>query len=97
MKAKRVYDEAFKREALRLLESSGKPVVELERDLGITQGLLNKWKKRYQVNTETDRVEPSAERHLEAENRRLKRELEQVKAERELLKKVLRIFSEDAR
>ena len=97
MKAKRVYDEAFKREALRLLESSGKPVVELERDLGITQGLLNKWKKRYQVNAETERIEPSAERNLEAENRRLKRELEQVKAERELLKKVLRIFSEDAR
>lgn len=97
MKSKRVYDEAFKREALRLLETSGKTVAELERDLGITPGLLNKWKMRYRINPASERVEPSAERQLEAENRRLKRELEQVKAERELLKKVLRIFSEDAR
>lgn len=97
MKAKRVYDEAFKRETLRLLETSGKPVAELERDLGITQGLLNKWKQRYQINPRTEQVEASPEHQLEAENRRLRRELEQVKAERELLKKVLRIFSEDAR
>lgn len=97
MKSKRVYDEAFKRETLRLLETSGKPVAELERDLGITQGLLNKWKRRYQINPTTEQVEASPERQLEAENRRLRRELEQVKAERELLKKVLRIFSEDAR
>lgn len=97
MKSKRVYDEAFKRETLRLLETSGKPVAELERDLGITQGLLNKWKQRYQINPRTEQVEASSERQLETENRRLRRELEQVKAERELLKKVLRIFSEDAR
>jgi transposase len=97
MKTKRVYEEAFKREALRLLETSGKAVAELERDLGITPGLLNKWRGRYQINPATEQVEAREERQLEAENRQLKRELEQVKAERELLKKVLRILSEDAR
>jgi transposase-like protein len=68
----------FKREALRLLETSGKAVVELERDQGITPGLLNKWKGRYQINPATEQVEAREERQLEAE--------------RELLKKVLRIL-----
>jgi hypothetical protein len=41
---KRKYDAAFKQEALRLLEISGKSVRQVEEELGITQGLLNKWK-----------------------------------------------------
>jgi transposase-like protein len=56
MKSKRVYDEAFKREALRLLETSSKTVAELERDRGITPGLLNKWRARYQINLSTKQV-----------------------------------------
>ncbi len=85
MVRKRVYDETYKREALRLAETSGKPIAELERDLGITPRLLNKWKRRYQINTISERVEASAEHQLEVENRRLRRELQQVKAEREQL------------
>lgn len=43
---KRSYDAAFKQEALRLLEMSGKSVRQIEDELGITPGLLNKWKVR---------------------------------------------------
>ena len=46
---KRKYDRAFKQEALRLLESSGKSVRQIETELGITPGLLNKWKLRYRL------------------------------------------------
>lgn len=48
-KKRRRYTEAFKLEALELLESSGKSAAQIERDLGITQGLLVKWRDRYQV------------------------------------------------
>ncbi len=41
---KRKYEAVFKQEALRLLEVSGKSVRQIEDDLGITPGLLNKWK-----------------------------------------------------
>ena len=92
---KRSYDAAFKQEALRLLEMSGKSVRQVEEELGITQGLLNKWKVRYRLDPTTGEVAPSEQRDLEAENRRLRRELELVKAERELLKKVVRLFSVD--
>jgi transposase len=94
---KRKYDQAFKQEALRLLEVSGKSVRQIEDDLGITPGLLNKWKVRYRLHPTTGEVKPSEERELEAENRRLRRELELVKAERELLKKALKVFAEDVR
>jgi transposase-like protein len=40
---KRKYDTAFKQEALRLLSSSGKSIRQIEDELGITAGLLNKW------------------------------------------------------
>ncbi|NUQ07298.1 MAG: IS3 family transposase [Anaerolineae bacterium] len=84
---KRQYDTSFKQEALRLLGMSGKSVRQIEDELGITPGLLNKWKKRYQLHPTTGEVKPSQELDLEAENRRLRRELELVKAERDLLKK----------
>jgi transposase len=93
---KRKYDSVFKQEALGLLEISGKSVRQVEEELGITPGLLNKWKVRYRLHPVTGDVAPSEQRDLEAENRRLRRELELVKAERELLKKVVKLFSVDA-
>ena len=45
----RKYTEEFKLEALELLKSSGKTSRQIERDLGITPGLLVKWRDRYQV------------------------------------------------
>ena len=92
---KRKYDRAFKQEALRLLEISGKSVRQIETELGITPGLLNKWKLRYRLEPTTGEVRPSEQHDLEAENRRLRRELALVKAERELLKKVVKLFSVD--
>ena len=94
---KRKYDAAFKQEALRLLTISGKSVRQVETELGITPGLLNKWKLRYRLEPTTGEVKPSEQHDLEAENRRLRRELELVKAERELLKKALKLFAEDVR
>jgi len=47
----RKYTEEFKLEALELLQSSGKTARHIERDLGITPGLLVKLRDRYQVIT----------------------------------------------
>jgi len=45
MLEKKTYSEEFKREALRLLESSGKTVAALERELGLSHGLLRGWRE----------------------------------------------------
>ena len=91
----RRYTKAFKLEALELLESSGKSAAQIERDLGITQGLLLKWRDRYQVKKANGeaRLEPSDLEAAQAEVRRLRRQLAVAEQERDILKKAVSIFS----
>jgi len=92
----RKYAEEFKLEALELLKSSGKTARQIERDLGITPGLLVKWRDRYQVIAKA--IDPA---HLELsdmeaakrEIQRLQRRLAEAEEEREILKKTINIFS----
>jgi transposase len=92
----RTYTDEFKREALELLKSSGKSAGQLERELGITAGMLLKWRDRYQVVSsehQESRLEPSDLEAAKREIHRLQRELTEVAQEREILKKVVNIFS----
>jgi transposase len=92
----REYPEAFKLEALELLKRGEKSAGQLERELGITPGLLVKWRARYQVlekEGESPQIIPSDLEALKAENRRLQRALATAEEEREILKKVVNIFS----
>ena len=66
--------------------TSGKSVRQIEDELGITPGLLDKWKQGYQLHPATGEVQPREQHDLEAENRRLQRELALVRAERDLKK-----------
>jgi transposase len=91
----RTYSKEFKLEALSLLESSGKSVAALERELGITTGLLPKWKRRYRVNKAEQSLEPSDLVAAQTELRRVKRELAIVSQERDILKKAIAIFSKE--
>ena len=91
----RTYTKEFKLEAMELYRSSGKSSYEIERELGITKGLLLKWRDRYQPkagNGETQLV-PSDLESAKAEILRLKRALRIAEEEREILKKAVNIFS----
>jgi transposase-like protein len=41
------YSTEFKREAVRLMETSGKPIAQLARELGINDNNLYRWRSRY--------------------------------------------------
>jgi len=92
----RKYAEAFKLEALALLKNSQKKPGQIERELGITPGLLSKWRVRYQAmgkgNGEVH-LEPSELEAAKAEIRRLERKLAEVEEERDILKKAVNICS----
>ena len=94
----RTYTKEFKLEALELLKNSDKSAPQIERDLGITPGLLTKWRTRYQAikrNGEGGEMDLELT-DIEAARRdiqRLKRELAEVKEDREILKKTISIFS----
>ena len=92
----RTYTKEFKREALELLKTSGKSAGQIERELGITPGLLVKWRDRHQAaqkGTQEVQFEPSNLESANREIKRLRRELAEVKEEREILKKAVNIFS----
>src|SRR5215475_13969396 len=93
MARKRTYTRAFKLQALELAKSGQKSINEIERDLWITQGLLHKWKARMKVDG--TQAFPGKGRQAEDEEliRRLKRENELLRQEREILKKALALFS----
>lgn len=96
-KGKRVYTAEFKREALRLVETSGKPLAQVARELGISDNTLQGWKQ--QVKEYGQGAFPgSGHQTPEAEElRRLRRENEILRQERDILKKVVTIFSKPER
>ena len=87
------YTEEFKRNALEMAAKGDVSIAQLERDLGITAGLICKWRDRYRV--EDSELKPSEEREAQAEIRRLKRELAIAREERDILKKAIQVFSQD--
>lgn len=92
----RSYPEAFKLEALALLQKGEKSAGQIERELGITPGMLVKWRARYQAvekGLQEVHLEPSDLEAAKAEIKRLQRELAEVAEERDILKKAVNIFS----
>jgi len=92
----RKYSQEFKLEALELLRRGDKSAGQIERELGITPGLLVKWRARYQIvarEGQEPQIGPSDMEAAKAEIRRLQRELANVEEERDILKKALNIFS----
>ena len=97
MQTKRQYSDEFKKDAIRLMETSGKKLSEIERELGIPHGLVRNWQKRFKVNPASDKLELSEVERLKTELREMKRELDVTRMERDILKKTVGIFSKDQR
>jgi transposase len=91
----RKYDLEFKLEAVRMASEPGVTNREVEKRLGIGQGVLCLWKR--QLKDDGAQAFPG-KGHLKPEDeeiRRLKRENERLRREREILKKAVAIFSTD--
>jgi transposase len=88
---RRKYTEEFKREAVQLMETSGKPIAEIARDLGINDNNLYRWRGLYSNRSAVSKNGSVTE--MEAELNRLRREVAVLRAEREILKKAMSIVS----
>lgn len=86
------YDENFKRSAVELWLQGGKSVHQIARELGISDQSIKKWKQQLAALPATGPGQRSLQQ-LEEENRRLKRELQHVARQRDILKKTLGIIS----
>lgn len=93
-KAIRTYTKEFKLEAVHLVQSSGKSQAQIARDLGIADSTLCHWCKH--MAEQGSQAFPGSGHQMphEEEIRRLKRELDIVRQERDVLKKAIGIFSQ---
>ena len=92
-KVQKTYTQEFKREAVRLAQTSGKPIAQVARELGISDTSIHQWRKELTEHGHEAFPGSGHQRPLEEENRRLKRELERVQKECDILKKAAAIFS----
>lgn len=92
--ARKKYTQEYKDDAVELVISSGCPIAEIARDLGINEGTLANWvntaRKSGKVKEKPlDTDERARLRELEEENRRLK-------MERDFLKKAAAWFAKES-
>jgi transposase len=94
-RGRRNYDNEFKREAARLVIEEGRKASEVERNLGIGKNIVSRWVKEFKEDQEYAFPGKGRLKEPEEEVRSLRRELERVKRERDILKKAVAIFSKD--
>jgi transposase len=90
---RRPYPEEFRREAVELLRSGGRPLVQVARELGVSTESLRLWRKQMEVDAGEREGLTSDER---AELRELRREVRVLRQEREILKKAAAFFVKES-
>ena len=86
----REYPESFKEQAISLLRSSGRSAADIERELGITPGLLSRWNRK-KAKAEGEVLaprtnKPLVEQSLTEQVKQLQRENARLRQEKEILK-----------
>jgi len=90
------YDDDFKRNALDLLETTGRPIAEIAGDLGIPYKTLERWKHQMRGrNRKPPEGKAPAPDPRELELKQLRKKLADAELERDILKKALAICSRD--
>ena len=83
--------DEFKREAVRLVTTSGRTIGEVAADLGVGKSTLTHWRRRFQEAELLSGPHPVMEKELA----RLRRENEVLRQERDLLKKAAAFFAKE--
>lgn len=93
-KKRRVFDQAFKQNAVRMVLDEGMSQEEVGRKLDLGRTGIARWVKAYRASP--GKAFPGKGRRsesAEAELARIRRELKEVQDERDILKKALLIFT----
>jgi transposase len=99
MNKRRRYDREFKKDAVEYLIRSGKTIKAVAAELGVERSALGYWRKAHlkaldeaSGDNGVTAMKPS---EVEADNRRLRKELAYVSEQRDILKKAISIFSRE--
>jgi transposase len=83
----------FRREAVKLMRDSDKPLPQLSKDLGVSEQTLRNWRR--QTRVDRGELEGVTSEQLE-ELRRLRRENRTLQMEREVLRKAAVFFARES-
>jgi transposase len=88
------YSPEFKRDAVALVHSTGRPINQVARELGLSHETLRNWVKRDRIDR--GQGEPGALTSDQLEElRRLRREVAELRTEREILRKAAAYFAKE--
>jgi transposase len=79
-----------------LILNSDKSILQISKDLDVSDKTLYAWLRAYREKHDIATPSQQSKESLEEENRRLRKELAQVKKEREILKKAAAYFASEA-
>jgi len=85
---RRKYDEEFKKNAVKLSHASSKPVADIARDLGISDGMLYRWRQKY--TAQGDKTQTAS---MEEELKGLRLRNAELAMEVDMLKKASAYFA----
>ena len=90
-KTRRRFSDEFKSEAVKLVKQSNRSMADLAMELGINAKSIGEWVKRAEENGQ------SIDEDERAELRRLRKEVNELRMEREILKKATAFFAKENR
>ena len=93
--ARKKYTQDYKDDAVELVVSSGRPIAEIARDLGINEGTLGNWVQTAKKSGKIKEKPLSADERAELEAAR--EEIRRLKMERDFLKKAAAWFASENR
>ncbi len=97
------YTQEFKIEAIKLMSEAEKPVAQIARELGVRVNQIYKWKKQVEDKTmnafsgtpKESTINETVASDKDAEIEVLKRQVERLEAEKDILKKAAAYFAKE--
>ena len=90
------YTKQFKKDAVDLIIKEGYKIREAGRNLGVHEATLRRWKKEFEQDGEAAFPGQGSMTPEKEENFRLRKEIKQLKMEREILKKAAVFFAKES-
>ncbi|WP_017754963.1 transposase [Calidifontibacillus oryziterrae] len=87
------YDETFKKETVKYIVENNKPVAQVAREVGVNENTLHGWVKKYGQQPEIKAVQTFST--PDAELRAMQKQIRDLQAENEILKKAMHIFTKN--
>lgn len=90
---RRKFTDEFKAETVKLIRESGRSVGSVSKELSLTETAVRSWVKRAEASGTADELGPDER----AELRRLRKENQELRMEKEILRKATAFFAKESR